>query len=220
MQILDDVSSVFGFRRQRIAEGERVRPGMDLVVYEHGSDFHPADFDASFRATHIIRDPRDVVVSGYNYHLWTDEEWAHSPRVEYDGRSYQEFLNSLPRDEGLAAEIRFGSSATYPCFADAKWDDPRVLTVRYEDLIADEAAWFATIFRHYGFHEAAVEACVAIAENHTFSRKTGRQLGQLAGGSHLRSGAAGQWRTELSKQHTELFEELNPGLLAALGYED
>lgn len=32
-----------------------------------------------FRGTHMIRDPRDVVVSSYFYHLWTEEPWANLP---------------------------------------------------------------------------------------------------------------------------------------------
>jgi hypothetical protein len=29
-----------------------------------------------YRGTNIIRDPRDLLVSGYQYHLWTKEAWA------------------------------------------------------------------------------------------------------------------------------------------------
>ena len=33
----------------------------------------------------MIRDPRDVIVSGYFYHQWTDEPWANEPRPELGG---------------------------------------------------------------------------------------------------------------------------------------
>ena len=48
----------------------------------------------------MIRDPRDCVVSGYFYHLWTNEAWAHQPQDLFNGLSYQQHLNRSARKMG------------------------------------------------------------------------------------------------------------------------
>lgn len=172
----------------------------------------------SYVGSHMIRDPRDVVVSGYHYHLWTDESWAHEPRPEYEGRSYQETLNAMDPHDGLLLEIE----RTAPNVVEmAEWDygDPRIMELRYEDLIADEQGVFARVFEHYGFHAVAVRRCLEIAEGLSFERVTGRHVGESEEGSHLRSGKPGEWREHFTKEHKARFEELLPGALVALGYE-
>eukprot|EP01065_Artemidia_motanka_P043316 TRINITY_DN5988_c0_g1_i1.p1 TRINITY_DN5988_c0_g1~~TRINITY_DN5988_c0_g1_i1.p1 ORF type:complete len:246 (+),score=61.17 TRINITY_DN5988_c0_g1_i1:56-793(+) len=48
---------------------------------------------------HFVRDPLDWFVSGYQYHLFTDEPWA----KEF---GYQQKLRNMTEEEGLAAEIQ------------------------------------------------------------------------------------------------------------------
>ena len=43
-----------------------------------------------FKAIITVRDPRDIIVSGYFYHMTTHEPWVHQPRSDYGGKSYQE----------------------------------------------------------------------------------------------------------------------------------
>jgi len=55
----------------------------DVNLFMHSRNFSDELFAGRpIRGTHIVRDPRDVAVSGYRYHLWTDEEWVHTP---YEG---------------------------------------------------------------------------------------------------------------------------------------
>lgn len=42
-----------------------------------------------------VRDPRDVVVSGYFYHRTTKEPWVLQPRPEYRRKSYQEVCSAI-----------------------------------------------------------------------------------------------------------------------------
>src|SRR3954466_12518100 len=66
-------------------------PGSAAVyLFQHSRHFDRAPFTGRpFRGTHMIRDPRDVLVSGYFYHLWTAERWANLPDPRYEGRSYR-----------------------------------------------------------------------------------------------------------------------------------
>ncbi len=64
------------------------------------------DFKAlkPYRGVHIMRDPRDMIVSGYHYHKWALEPWLH--RVDENGESYQEKLNRVDKTAGLFLEIQ------------------------------------------------------------------------------------------------------------------
>jgi hypothetical protein len=193
----------------------------DVVLIMHSRHFRDDVFAPSaIRGSHIVRDPRDVAVSGYRYHLWTTEKWVHAPRKQLGGMSYQQHLKSLPEPEGLLAEIEWTCASIV---AEMRmWDYGRsnFLEMRYEDLIVDEDNWFERLFRHYGFTERAVESSVQIARRHSFRAKTGRSVGEVGGDSHLRSGKPGQWRAEFNEEHVALFKRLGNDVLVRLGYEN
>jgi hypothetical protein len=171
-----------------------------------------------YKGSHLIRDPRDMIVSGYFYHLWTAESWANLPRAEFRGRSYKEYLNSLNVDEGLAQEIH-RVNFWVPHMADWDYSNPRIYEMRYEDLIRDEQRHFAEMFRHYGFTDTAVSKSCRIAERYSFKKMAGGKPAQSDSKSHLRSGKAGDWRNHFKQSHKDLFKELYPGVLRTLGYE-
>ncbi len=166
----------------------------------------------SYVGSHMIRDPRDVVVSGYFYHLWTEEPWANLPMAEYRGMSYREYLNSLDEEQGIHAEIRRVSFWVSHMQA---WDfsNPRMFEIRYEDIRKDEDLVFRRMFSHYGFSDRAVERCSQIAQKYTFARLA------EGTGSHLRSGRIGEWHERFSQAHKEAFKACYPGAVVKLGYE-
>jgi len=68
-------------------------------------------------------------VSGYFYHLWTEEKWAHVSKQEFGGKSYLEYLNSLSKEEGLLVEMmRF---ANYDLRHMVAWDYQDPTSLRY-----------------------------------------------------------------------------------------
>ena len=167
----------------------------------------------------MIRDPRDIAVSAYYYHLWTRERWARAERERLEGHSYQEYLRGIDREEGLSAEITRLSGNVFRRMAGWDYHRPDYCELRYEDLIADERTWFERVFRHYGFRDDAVSEALTIAERLSFSNSSKRNLGEVTEGSHLRSGKPGQWREEFSERHRDLFKRLTGDLLIRLGYE-
>jgi hypothetical protein len=175
-----------------------------------------------FRGTHMVRDPRDMIVSGYFYHLWTTEDWAQEPRAELGGLSYREHLNQLDVGDGLTAEIERAVAPGGNIDEMLRWDyhSKEFLELRYEDFIADEQSEFARLFRHYGFTEDAIALGVARGERYNFKNISRRNLGEVAPGQHLRSGRPGSWREHFGPQHREAFKALTGDLLVALGYEE
>ncbi|MGZ4127451.1 MAG: hypothetical protein ACXVQY_07775 [Actinomycetota bacterium] len=62
-------------------EGERPPTATaDVVQFMHSRHFRDDLFAGrSIRGSHIVRDPRDIAVSAYRYHLWSDEPWVNTP---------------------------------------------------------------------------------------------------------------------------------------------
>ena len=185
----------------------------DIVVFHSAEDFDPSlTGGRTYRGSHMIRDPRDMIVSGYEYHRTTEESWARRPDRRFGGMSYQEYLLSLDEHEGLHAEIDFQVNG--PVAAMAAWDygRPEFLELRYEDVVADESEAFERLFRWYGFSDKAVGAGVEAAESLSLHRGGARP-------THVRWGWPGEWRERLAPDHVARFKEMTGDLMIRLGYE-
>ncbi len=98
------------------------------------------------RAFHLIRDPRDIIVSGYFSHLNSHPEVVGGlpwPALVEHRRN----LRHLDEAGGLLAEVEFSSMFLDPM---AEWDytHPSILEVRMEDAIADPVKSWSTILGH------------------------------------------------------------------------
>lgn len=216
LRVLREVAAHFGMR---FGVGETYEQIRDLelnrssdVFLDYGSHVHLNEL-GDYRGSHMIRDPRDMVVSGYFYHLWTSEAWARFPRAEYRGMSYQQYLNSLSKEEGLIKAMH-QMSFWFNHMADWNYDDPNIYEIRYEEILQDEERIMCELFEHYGFTAASVDTSCLIARKYTFDR-----MGGGGGQSHLRSGRIGEWREHFDDVHRRTFKELFPGVLEKLGYE-
>lgn len=169
------------------------------------------------RGVHIVRDPRDVIISGCHYHQKTEERWVHVPRERYGGLSYQQALLARPdwHQKMLLELDRFALDAA-PRFEGWNYHDPDVYEARYEDLI-DDAAFihFEPIMRFLGFEGDALVRALAVVRTHSlFGDAAG-----LVGTVHVRSGRPAQWRESYTPALRQAFAQRLPGLLQQLGYE-
>jgi Sulfotransferase domain len=96
-----------------------------------------------YKGVHLIRDPRDIIVSGYfshrNSHPEVFDSLSWPEMVEHRKR-----LLELDKDAGIEAEIEFSHT-----FLDqiSSWDfhNPRVLEARMEELTTDQIAGWTSI---------------------------------------------------------------------------
>jgi hypothetical protein len=212
-QVLLEVMRRYGLRQQE-GKGEPIQARTDLAFYAHAERFHRDQVGARpFRGSHLIRDPRDLVVSGYEYHLVTSEPWARTPYPRYGGLSYQAHLRSLDEHDGLLAEIEWFSRETGAAMGAWDYGQPEFLELRYEDAMADEVDTYDRLFRWYGFNDVARGVGLEAVE-----RLSLRRGGALP--NHARSGRPGEWSTRLGPAHLERLQELTGDLVARLGYEE
>lgn len=172
---------------------------------------HPAQtfLLPNYVGSHIVRDPRDLLVSGYKYHLWSEESWVNIPisnamskklKINKYGlhlkqdESYRQLLNRVDKDLGYQLEFNWRQ----PHFTQMQnWDyeNPNIIEVKYEDIFQNENVWFQKIFKHYGVPDILLDVCLKIVEKHSF--KVLQKQGNIGDKKHARIGSPGQWKEEL-----------------------
>jgi hypothetical protein len=167
-----------------------------------------------YRGVHVMRDPRDMIVSSYHYHKWTHESWAHRP--DKNGLSYQQKLNKADTRKGLFMEIDHFIFSYRKLLSDWDMDNPDMLEVSFESLMGpDRHTVYDRIFRHLGFSGRALKLGLDLMVLFEAKSRTG---GVTSDKSHIRSGKSGQWADELEDDHITYIEhELGP-ILRKFGY--
>lgn len=142
-------------------------------------------FDPNYRFVHAVRDPLEVVLSGYLYHLRTTERWANRPESRWNGTTYRAYLNALSLEEGLRAEVRHSARdnlKTMPRLFDRTARRPCTLTLRFEDFATDWEATLGSLWDLLGVTRPAELALLArVSEKHNVYRHNNTR------GSHVSS---------------------------------
>ena len=188
-----------------------------IFLQDH-SDIH-FNHLPDFRGTHVIRDPRDMLISGYFYHLRATEPWCLEKAA--DGLSYQDRLNAFEsQEEGILFELHGSSGNSFQAMAMWPYGHEGMLELRYEDLIHDaDHRWKYVIFEHYGFRGSALDRCVEIMAEFSFESVSGRKVGEEDSSSHARKGMPGDWKNFFTDNIKSQFKARFGGLLVNLGYE-
>lgn len=186
------------------------------------------------RITRFIRDPRDLVVSGYLYHKRgapaddtikkQPENWCNRPNVtEADwkaingvipegmgSQSFSGYLNSISEEEGLFAELEFRRKH-FESMLGWPVEDHRIKLFRYEDVLGKELAVFGEMLKFYGL--SFVERWLGLFLARKFSAK--QQKGRI---EHIRNPTSGQWRERFTPRLKEYFNEKYTPVLEQYGY--
>ena len=201
---------------------------LGLAYVKSGVDSLPAAFDVwledhsqfgsmlqqgGYRGVHIIRDPRDVIVSACRYHQTSNEPQLHVPKPEFGGMTYQEKLCSLEPDAQLLLEMEHSAGYNIRCMTEWDYSNPDFFEVKYEDLMADtDLLLFHRIFTFLGFPAEVLPTVLGIAYNNSLFS------GRVAS-THVRSGRSRQWEAHFKPVHKERFHQLFGDALMQLGYE-
>ena len=186
----------------------------DVFLQNH-SRFAFERIPAHWRGLHVIRDPRDVIVSGCFYHQTSSESWLHRKRKDFGGLTYQEKINSYSSlEDQLLFEMDNVGAATIQEMVAWDYENPAFLEVKYEDLISDcELFLFHRIFVHLGFQSRTLPDLLKIAYSMSLFS------GNLKRSEHVRSGNSGQWRRYFTPALRDAFAQRHGDSLRALGYE-
>jgi hypothetical protein len=220
---------------------KQVDRSKQIVTFAHSL----VDFDLSrypHRSVRLIRDPRDVWLSGYLYHRRCREGWCINeefdtkppilfPRVPYsqqhrpeewkqhyivglDGMSYQK--NLLARDEDAGLSFEMERYAEWTISAMISWKaDPDTVDFKIEDFMADFDGVLARILRHFGMREPDIPGALSVAAVEDIRRMTDTQL---AANPHIHSRSISKWRAMLTPKQLRKFETRYGDAIEQLGY--
>lgn len=220
---------------------EKIDPAIDIALIGH-SLMRPIR-RPPFHCVRIIRDPRDILVSGYLYHLRTREGWCTNtnfdptppitwPRVDFSmqhrpeewkqawltrlqGRSYQQNLRDRDLTQGLIFELEGYTASTLGAMRN--WKPPvGAMDVRLEDIALSFDTTMRRIFLHLGLTEDECAIAVRIAAQHDVNRMDDAAL---ARNSHIHSRQLSKWRDVLTPRVLQMIERRHGDLISMLGYE-
>jgi hypothetical protein len=168
------------------------------------------------RILHLVRDPRDVLISAMHYHKTSDEPWLHEKVPGNDNAPYQQRLNALPTPfEQYVFELENSTGSTIEAMLDWQYGRTNCLEVRYEDLWRDRSLeLWSRIVEFLGFDERERRLSRACFWQHSLFGEAGS-----ANRRHARSGEAAQWKREFTPELAEVFLNRFPDVLQVLGYE-
>jgi hypothetical protein len=214
----------------------------DVILLPHS--VLRAPLDRPYRAIRLIRDPRDIWVSGYLYHLRCDEGWCRNtdldptppigwPQVDYsvahwpedwkrrylerlNGQSYQQNLASRSLADGLDFELDGYTGCTMATMRQWKLNGADTLDVRLEVLMADFDGEMLRIFDHFGFTAAQSQAALEVARSEDVRRMDEAAMGARP---QIYSRTLSKWRDILPAAQIARFEARHGDLIRELGYE-
>ena len=125
----------------------------DVLAYTNADRTHLAGLP-SFRGFHVVRDPRDVVVSGYFSHRNSHptEDW---PELV----PHREKLQAVSKEEGLSLEMDF-SREWLDHMRDWDYTRPDVLELKMEAVTVDPVASFEAIYDFFGILDHAAYGAI------------------------------------------------------------
>jgi hypothetical protein len=216
--------------------------GADIAIFPHSLlDLDLGDYD--YRGIRLIRDPRDVWVSGYLYHRKCTEQWCVNadldastpidfPRVPVSQRhrpeawkraylaglggcSYQRNLLALDQPSGLRFELDRYTAWTLEAMAAWVPRPGRILDVQLEAFARDFDGTMTAALSHLGFAGADLRQALAIAATEDVARMDDRRV---AGNPYIHSRKLSKWADVLTEGDLREFEARHGNLIARLGY--
>lgn len=218
-RVFRQMASRFNFSYQYEPANGQIPSDTDIVLFPHG-ELNWDTAPANLKGSHIIRDPRDLLISAYHYHLRTTEEWCAKPNPAHKrlakDESYQQRLRSLSQEDGILYELDNVSGSIISKMSRWPYDDERMLELRFESMVGDEREHFKKVFQWYGLDEAHMNTALDIAESLSLKKLPSNAEGQ----QHARPGSHfGQWRDFFTPKIKEEFKKRHGDALISLGYE-
>ena len=167
------------------------------------------------RAVVVLRDPRDALIS-----LLYSLLYSHVPTSMVD--AFRKTLHGLENQEArisylITSQRRSISFRMYKSWVAQETDS--ALLIRYENLIQNQQSGFRHILDWLCW-PVPDDILSKVVDRLSFSSRSGRQPGEGDKLSHFRKGIANDWRNHFTREHGELWEQLYPGLLTEIGYEE
>ena len=178
------------------------------------------------RFIHLIRDPRDVLISGLRYHRVAglgNEKFLRETRAAWGGLNYQDHLNTITDErEALLFEMAHKHHDTLQEMLRWPYGHPNSVEVAYEDLIEDEdCSLFQRTLEQVCPPGIDIDRAVTTFwERSLFGGlATKEDRAGAVPAAHVASGKPAQWVEALPRDVAMTYEARYGAALRSLGYE-
>jgi hypothetical protein len=183
------------------------------------------------RVFYLVRDGRDVVVSNYFRVLREIREPEYTSAPAYFKRRFPCLFDpNVDTDDARAVLPQFIEQwATRPAGTPVTWsqhvaewafDRPYVVTLSYEELLADSRATLSRVLPIHTGKPINSERLEATVRKYSFEEQTGREPGTEVRGEFIRKGVAGDWKNHFTREAGGVFDSHCGAMLMRLGYEE
>lgn len=244
-KVFSQISEAMDWKFQRLLGMQKDLPNdSDVVLFAH-SLIDLSHVSKPYLGIHVIRDPRDIIVSGYLYHRRTKEKWCINadfdleppimfPQVPYsqqhrpekwkrgyllslNGKSYQENLLSMSQHDGLLFEMNNYGTWTIESIRNWDYTNKNILELKFENIISSFDHSFCMMFDHLGFSKSETYKSMKIARKHDLKRKSFEEIQKM---NHVSSEKiVKKWEDYFEEEHKKAFLDKFGNLLVDLGYE-
>lgn len=221
---------------------------VDFLSYTNANYQYALDLP-DHRGFHVVRDPRDVVISSYFSH-----RYSHPTNDWPELAAHRKQLERVSEADGLMLELECRRTQ-FEEMLEWDYEQANVLELKMEDLMKSPAEFLTQAFIFLGLVEPSADSLITlkylalkglskilaglwpeargaggrtmplhyflnIVYNNRFSAWSGgRQAGQEDIYSHYRKGVHGDWATHFNAEHIAAFQQAYNPLLLKLGYE-
>lgn len=221
---------------------------VDFIAYAN-ADYQYIKPIENLKGVHVVRDPRDIVVSAYFSHLY-----SHPTHTWTELVAYREKIQNCDQDEGLMHELDFRKEQ----FDEMRsWKEPHdhIIDLKMEDITPQPYKEMLKFFDYLGLLDSGeytakkrtiyfinklfrrleywlkiplpntlkkipAERLLGIIWENDFQKKAGgRKAGEEDKKSHYRKGVAGDWRNHFKQQHIDYLKQQYNDVLVQYGYE-
>lgn len=186
------------------------------IIFDHHSQFDFRKVPENFVGLHIRRDPRDLAISAAFYHQHSDEGQLHVPRDDFEGRTYQEQINSLPNmTEKILFELGHSAGLNIKQMLDWDYKNSMLDELRYEDLITPTSgSYFQAIISTWPISRIEKKLLKILFEHFSIFNKERVQS------NHIRDSKSNQHAEYFTDEVKSVFNEKFPEAVNRLGYKN
>jgi len=210
----------WGFEELDAPYKEGLERESEFQVYKSHHKFEEID-DASkldiYKIIYIVRDPRDVVISGVHYFKFLPRLLAEKGgRLKINRvlrKTYNKLVSKKEKKRQMAEAVLNGNKNINPWF-DSSWIDhftsyisKDILIIKYEDLINSTETESQNILNYLGAEKDILHLKKSV-KNQSFQNRKKQDFDKKDNHQKniLRTGKTENWKTELTEKEKNLFK--------------